>query len=58
MEKKLFDKSCITQDGRTDEPVWNEVKEYTDFRHYKPKGDAQVASVKTIFKILRSKDRV
>ena len=35
MEKKLFDSNCITLDGKMDEPVWNEVAEYTDFRFFK-----------------------
>ena len=57
MDTKLFDKNCITLDGRMDEPVWNEVKEYTDFKNKKVSG-GNLASVQTFFKILPCEDRV
>ena len=57
METKLFDKNLITLDGRMDEPVWNEVKEYTDFRKKKNAGGG-LASVQTSFKIIPCEDRI
>ena len=57
METKLFDKTCITLDGRMDEPVWDEVKEYTDFKKKKVNGGG-LAEVQTSFKIIPCEDRV
>ena len=57
MEKKLFDKNCITLDGCMDEPVWDAVKTYTDFKYNKTIG-GQVAKVQTSFKIIPCEDRI
>ena len=29
---KLFEKGCVTIDGRMDEPVWQEVETFTGFK--------------------------
>lgn len=57
MDTKLFDKNCITLDGCMDEPVWNEVKEYTDFQKKKVNGGG-LAPVQTSFKIIPCEDRI
>jgi hypothetical protein len=57
MDSKLFSKDCITLDGRMDEPVWEEVKTYTDFKYNKVQGGA-VADVQTFFKIIPCEDRI
>ena len=57
METKLFDNTCITLDGRMDEPVWDEVKEYTDFKKKKVNGGG-LAEVQTSFKIIPCADRI
>ena len=57
MENKLFGKDCITLDGRMDEPVWDAVETYTDFRCNKTIG-GQVAEVQTFFKIIPCEDRI
>ena len=54
---KLYDKNCITLDGRMDEPVWESAKVYTDFKYNKIKG-GHVAPVQTEFKILPCEDRI
>lgn len=54
---KLYDKSCITLDGRMDEPVWESLQAYTGFRHSKIKGGT-LAPVQTEFKVLPCEDRV
>ncbi len=57
MENKLFEKDCITLDGRMDEPVWESVKTYTDFKYNKISG-GQVAEVQTFFKMIPCEDRI
>ena len=57
MKTKLFDKNLITLDGRMDEPVWQEVKEHTNFKHKIINGGHR-AQVQTSFKILPCEDRV
>lgn len=57
METKLFSKDCITLDGRMDEPVWDSVKTYTDFRYNLCYG-GQVAEVQTFFKMIPCEDRI
>ncbi len=57
MGTKLYDKNCITLDGRMNEPVWEQAKEYTDFKHKKVAG-GQLALVQTSFKIIPCDDRV
>ena len=47
----------ITLDGRMDEPVWSQVKEYTDFKRKKVSGGG-LAAVQTSFKILSYEDRI
>lgn len=54
---KLYDKNCITLDGRMDEAVWEDAKVYTDFKVSKAKGGT-VHPVQTEFKILPCEDRV
>ena len=51
MEKALDPKDCITLDGRMDEPVWEQVKEYSDFKYSKI-SSGQLAQVQTLFKII------
>ena len=31
LDNKLFEKGCVTVDGRRDEPVWQEAKAFTGF---------------------------
>lgn len=57
MESKLFRSDCINLDGRMDEPVWEEVKTYTDFQFNKLQG-GEIADVQTFFKIIPCEDRV
>ena len=57
METKLYNKDIITLDGRMDEPVWNEVKEYTDFKKKNLAGGG-LATVQTSFKIVPCEDRI
>ena len=45
MEKKLYNKDCITLDGRLDEQVWESVETYTGF---KPLGKL-IYSLKFVF---------
>ena len=54
---KLYDKNCITLDGRMDEPVWDELEVHTGFRRSKIRGGA-LAPAQTEFKILPCEDRV
>ena len=51
MDSKLYDKNGITLDGRMDEPVWNELKTFTDFKVSKAFG-GYVHPVHTEFKVL------
>ncbi len=57
MEKKLYRAEDITLDGCMNEPVWNEVPTYTDFRRFKTHG-GQLQPEKTYFKILPCEDRI
>ena len=57
MEKVLYPKNCVTLDGRMDEPVWDEVREYTDFKRKKVSGGG-LATVQTAFKIIPCEDRI
>ena len=54
---KLYDKNCITLDGRMDEPVWDELKVFTEFKVSKALG-GYVHPVQTEFKILPCEDRI
>ena len=56
METKIFDKNCITLDGRMDESVWETVPEYTGFTKL---GGAELPAEKqTYFKFLPCEDRL
>jgi len=59
MEKKLYDKNCITLDGRMDEPVWDAVEGLTGFRQIKSQnGTLAPDTEQTIFKVLPCEDRI
>ena len=57
MEKKLFDPTVITIDGRMDEPQWAEVQEQTGFYLLKTQTPT-LDPAQTFFKILPCEDRV
>jgi len=57
MKQKLFDKTCITLDGRLDEPIWNQVEERTGFRTQKIHG-GELVPEQTFFKFVCCEDRV
>jgi len=57
METKLYEKNCITVDGRLDEAVWETAQEHTGFKTLKCKG-AIPAAAQAIFKILPCEDRI
>lgn len=57
METKLYDKNCITLDGRLDEAVWATAQEYTGFKKLQDCG-GEKAPMKTTFRILPCEDRV
>ena len=57
METKLYDKNCITLDGKLDEAVWASVPEYTGFKQLKSWGGADIP-VQTGFRVLPCADRV
>ena len=57
METKLYDKNCITMDGRMDEPVWETVPAYTGFSKLGSGAEVPEDS-QTIFKFLPCEDRV
>ena len=57
MDTKLFDKNCITLDGRMDEPVWEAVETHTDF--CKLAGDGTTLDhSQTFFKFIPCQDRI
>ena len=57
MDSKIFDKNCITLDGRMDEPVWETVPEFTGFSRL-GSGAEISAENQTFFKFLPCEDRV
>jgi len=57
MDIKLFDKNCITLDGRMDEPVWETVPAYTGFSKL-GSGVEIPAESQTFFKFLPCEDRI
>ena len=57
METKLYDKNCITLDGKLDEPVWETAKAYSGLHKLKASGGG-LAPVDAIFRILPCEDRV
>ncbi len=57
MKNQLFNKDCITLDGRMDEPVWDSVQTYTGFK--KLSNTEPVADeLQTFFKIIPCEDRI
>ena len=57
MENKIFDKNCITLDGRMDEPAWESATAYTGFTRL-GSGAAIPEGSQTFFKILPCEDRI
>ena len=57
MENKLYNKDCITLDGRMDEPVWESVEAHTGFKAL-GKADALAEELQTYFKIIPCQDRI
>ncbi|MBQ8358841.1 MAG: hypothetical protein IJX37_02835 [Oscillospiraceae bacterium] len=57
MENKLYDKNCITLDGRLDEPVWETAEAYTGFKKLVSRG-ATPAPAQATFRILPCEDRI
>jgi len=54
---EMYNKNCITVDGRMDEPVWEKAKEYTGFRRPKSQGGEMVPA-QTFVKFVFCEDRV
>ena len=54
---KLYNQDCITLDGRLDEPIWNEVKEYSGFKGFQGSG-GKPAPVEGYFRIIPCEDRI
>ena len=57
METKLYDKNCITLDGRLDEAVWETAEVHTGFKKLKAAG-GEPAPVQAFFRVLPCEDRV
>ena len=57
METKLYEKNCITIDGKLDEPVWESVQAHCGFKALKCKG-GEPGEVDTIFRIIPCEDRI
>ena len=57
METKLYDKNCITIDGKLDEAAWETAKAYSGFQKLKSGGGGP-APVDAEFRILPFADRV
>ena len=57
METKLYDKNCITLDGKLDEAVWESAQTYSGFQKLKSGGGGP-APVDAIFRILPCEDRI
>ena len=57
METKLYDKDCITLDGKLDEAVWASAKSYSGLKKLKAQGGG-AAPVDAEFRILPCEDRV
>jgi len=58
MEKKLYCRDSVTLDGKLDEAVWQEVKEYTGFSNLSKFGSKYEVEEQTFFKILPCQDRI
>ena len=54
---KIYDAKLITLDGRMDEPIWQEVPEYGDFKRIGCEG-GNPSEEQTVFKILPCEDRI
>ena len=54
---ELYNKNCIQLDGRLDESVWENVKEYTGFKMLKKAG-GQLAEKQASFRIIPCEDRI
>ena len=57
METKLYDKNCITIDGKLDEAVWESAKVFSGFKNLKSRGGGPAAA-DAEFRILSCEDRV
>ena len=57
LDSKLFEAGCVTIDGRLDEPVWQEAKEFTGFTTPEASG-GKLVEKQTTFKILPCADRI
>lgn len=57
METKLYEKNCVTIDGKLDEPVWESVQAHSGFKGLKCKGGVP-GEVDTIFRIIPCEDRI
>ena len=57
MGTKLYEKNCITIDGKMDEPVWESVQAHCGFKGLKCKGGLP-GEVDTIFRIIPCEDRI
>lgn len=57
MENKVYNKDCITLDGRLDEPAWESAKAYTGFQRLGTR-NAVADELQTFFRILPCEDRV
>jgi len=57
METKLYEKNCITIDGKLDEPVWESVQAHSGFKALKCKGGTPAAA-DAVFRIIPCEDRI
>ncbi|MBQ7768391.1 MAG: hypothetical protein IJ403_05880 [Oscillospiraceae bacterium] len=57
METKLYEKNCVTVDGKLDEAAWESAKVYSGFRKLRSGGGGP-APVDAEFRILPCEDRV
>ena len=57
METKLYEKNCITIDGKLDEPAWESAKVYSGFQKLRSRGGGP-APVDAEFRILTFEDRL
>ncbi len=54
---KIFERGCVTVDGRMDEPVWQEAQAFTNFKALEANG-GHIVEQQTCFKILPCADRL
>lgn len=57
MELKLYDKNCITVDGKLDEAVWKTAEAHTGFKKLQARGGA-LAAAQATFYFLPCEDRI